>query len=195
MKKILILSISLLSAVGLALAASTAFGHGAGSLDVSMTSNPRFPIAGQQAQLTFRPVFNDGTPNEGQTPMVMLQWTASGGHTHGPEGEAAPAPQEPAGGSMAGMDMGGGAPTPADGPPAEIMLMPVETSPGVYVDNVTFQQGGRYVAVFSIGDDEADNTLGVRSSPVAWWFIGMLGGLVLALAAVVAVVKTVRRAW
>ncbi len=195
MKKILILSISVLAAVSIALAATSALGHGAGTLSVSESSNPRFPIAGQQAELTFRPAFNDGTPNTGQVPMVMLQWSASGGHTHGPA-PAANANTPPADqGSMAnmpGMNMGT---TTAAGAPPEIMLMPVESSPGVYVANVTFTQGGRYVAVFSIGEDEVDTAIGVRSSPVAWWYVGALAGLVLVLAVIVAVVKTARRAW
>jgi hypothetical protein len=191
-----VVGISVIVAAGLAviltaLPAST-FAHGAGSLSVAVTSNPRFPIAGQQAELTFRPVFNDGTPNTGQVPMVMLQWSSSGEHTHGGAAEEPAAPAQ--GGSMAGMDMGG-TPAPAGGAPPEIMLMPVESSPGVYVANVTFVQGGPYVSTFSIGDDEVDTTIGVRAGPVSWFYVGALAGLIFIGAATVAVVKTVRRSW
>jgi len=189
LKKLVISFLSIFLAVGIALVATIAQAHG--ELDARVSSNPRFPIAGQPVELTFT-ISNNGTPEKGQEPMVMLAWTASGGHTH--EESAAPdANTTAAGGSMAGMDMGG-TPAPADTPP-EVMLMPVETSPGVYVANTTFIQGGRYVATVSIGDEEADIVIGVRSSPIAWGFIGSLAGLVIALAAAVAVIKTVRRAW
>jgi hypothetical protein len=181
-----------LAVIMAALPAST-LAHGAGSLSVQVTSNPRFPIAGQQAEMTFRPAFNDGTPATGQAPMVMLHWSSSGEHTHGAPAEATPAvPAQ--GGSMAGMDMGG-TPAPAGGVPEDIMLMPVETLPGVYVANVTFVQGGPYVSTFSIGDDEVDTDVGVRSGPVSWFYVGALAALIIVAAGSVAVVKTVRRSW
>ena len=192
MKKVVISLFSFLGVLVLLIVvvSSSIFAHGAGSLTVGVSSVPRFPIAGQQAELTFTPVYDDGTPNTGLAPMVMVAWTASGGHNDGP---APAANATPAGGSMAGMDMGG-TPTPTDTPP-DIMLMPVETSPGVYVANITFEQGGRYVATFSSGDEESDVVVGVRSSPVSWGYVGMLAGLVIVLAASVAVVKTVKRGW
>jgi hypothetical protein len=194
LKKVVIpfLSVIAVLALTLVVVSSSILAHGAGSLTVGLSSNPRFPIVGQQAELTFTPVYSDGTPNTGLAPMVMVAWTASGGHTDGPA-PATAANATPAGGSMAGMDMGG---TPATaGTPPDIMLMPVETSPGVYAANITFEQGGRYVATFSSGDEEADVVVGVRSSPVSWGYVGMLAGLIIILAVSVAVVKTVRRTW
>jgi hypothetical protein len=189
LKKVIILILSVLAAIGIALAATVVQAHG--GLDTQFSSKPRFPIAGQTAELTFI-ISSNGTPEKGQEPMVMLAWTASGAHTHG-EAAAPVSNTTPAGGSMAGMDMGG-TPATAEAPP-EIMLMPVETSPGVYVANTTFTQGGRYLATVSIGDEEADIVIGVRSSAVAWGYVGMLAGLIIALAVAVAVVKTVRRTW
>ncbi len=76
-----------------------------------------------------------------------------------------------------------------------IHLMPEEASPGVYVDKVTFEHGGRYVATVNAMGEEVDIVIGVRSSPVAWWYVGGLAGLVALLAGTVAVTKTVRRTW
>jgi hypothetical protein len=189
LKKILFLFFSFFAALGLALVATSVQAHGPGTLAVGFTSNPRFPVAGQPAEFTFTPVYNDGSPNTLLVPMVMIAWTASGGHTHGEQAVDA----TPAAGSMAGMNMGTTA--PSGGVPAEIMLMPLETTPGVYVSNVTFEQGGRYIATFSNGEDEFDIVVGVRSGSVAWWYIGVLAGVVIVLAAAVAVTKTARRTW
>jgi hypothetical protein len=189
LKRIVIILLSVFAAMGLALVASSALAHG--GLDVVFSSSPRFPIAGQETVLTYK-ISDNGTPEAGlgQEVMVMMAQSASGGHTHGP------LPADAGNGSaampadMPGMDMGG-----AQVNAAPVMLMPVETAPGVYVAKYTFTQGGRYVGTVQVGDEEADTVVGVRTSPIAWPFIFGLAGLCAVLAGTVAVVKTVKREW
>ena len=192
LKDIVIVFISVLAALGLGLEAGPVFANeGHGTLEVAFSSSPRFPVAGEEAVLTFK-ISSNGTPEAGQEVMVMLAKTASGGHGHGP----APADAGNASGAMPtdmpGMDMGGAQATETS--PA-IMLMPDEISPGVYVAKYTFEQGGRYVATVQIGDEESDVVVPVRSGPIAWPYIIGLAGISALLAGVVAVVKTVRKEW
>lgn len=187
MKRIIIVLLSVMAALGLALIAIPVFADGGhGALEVAFSSSPRFPVVGEEAVLTFKISFNDGTPGAGQEVMVMLMKTETGGHGHEEEPAAA---EEP--GNMAGMDHG----AQADEPAPMIHLMPEETSPGVYVSKHTFDVGGRYVATINVLGDEVDVVVPVRSSPIAWWYIGGLAGISALLAGVVALVKTVRREW
>ncbi len=153
---------------------------------VALSIVPRFPVVGQEAKLTFKISSMDGVALARQDVMVMLNKNETGGHGHGEANAEEPAP---AGGhDMA--NMGG-----KEEPVPTIHLMPNEVSPGVYVDNVTFEQGGRYVATVIAMGEEVDVVVPVRAAPIAWWFVGGLAGLSVLMAAMVAVVKTVRRTW
>lgn len=156
---------------------------------VEFSSAPRFPIVGQEAELTFKISSMDGNPLAGQSVMIMIEKKDTAGHGHEEDGEHEDE-EAPAGGhDMA--NMGGG----EEEPPPMIHLVPDEVSPGVYAGEVTFEQGGRYIATVNVMGEEVDVVIGVRSSPVAWWFVGGLAGLVTLLAGTVAVTKTVRRTW
>lgn len=190
----MLLILAVFAALGLSLIASPVFADGGhGALEVAFSASPRFPVVGEEAALTFKISFNDGTPGEKQEVMVMLAKTAAGGHGHGPAPADAPAGDAAAmPANMPGMDMGG---AQAAEPAPMIHLMPDETSPGVYVAKHTFDVGGRYVATVQVLGDEVDVVVPVRSGPIAWWYIIGLAGISALLAGVVAVVKTVRKEW
>ncbi len=190
LKKIvsILLILGVLAALGLVLGASPVFADGGhGALEVAFSSSPRFPVVGEEAVLTFKISFNDGTPGAGQEVMVMLMKSVAEGHGH--EGEVQEAPA--AGGhDMAAMDQG-----KEEEEVPMIHLMPEETSPGVYVVKHTFEHGGRYLATVTVQGDEVDVVVPVRSGPIAWPYIMGLAGISALLAGVVAVVKTVRKEW
>ncbi|MDO8716797.1 MAG: hypothetical protein Q7J73_08345 [Dehalococcoidales bacterium] len=200
-KRIVILLLSIFTALGITLGTGCALGgnvgiedeehgHEAGALEVAFSSSPRFPIVGKEAVLTFK-ISHNGSLEQGQEVMVMLAKSVAGGHGHEPAPADAGNASEAMPANMPGMDHG----APADEPVPMEHLMPAETSPGVYVAKHTFEQGGRYVATVQIGDEESDVVVAVRSSPIAWWYIIGLAGISALLAGVVAVVKTVRKEW
>ena len=189
---ILVLFLSVLAALGLALAVVPVLADG-GALEVAFSSSPRFPVVGEEAVLTFK-ISHNGSIEQGQEVMVMLSKTAAGGHGHESANNETAAPAGGGGAMPANMPgMNHGAPV-AEPVPME-HLIPVETSPGVYVAKHTFEQGGKYVATVQVLDDEADVIVAVRSSPIAWPYIIGLAGISALLAGVVAVVKTVRKEW
>ena len=83
MKKfvVMLLTLALVSALGLTLGCGSALADGVHGEDmVVLSSNPRFPVAGEQAQLTIQ-IMQDGEPEEGLEVMVLVQKLAgTGGH-------------------------------------------------------------------------------------------------------------------
>jgi len=187
LKKI-ILVLSIVSALGLALAAIPVLADGGhGALRVATSFSPRFPVVGEEATLNFIVSFEDGTPGAGQEVMIMMMKSEAAGHGH--EGEE-PAPEENQGG-MAGMNHG----EDENEEVPMIHLVPEEISPGVYSAKHSFEVGGRYMATVNVLGDEVDVVVPVRAAPIAWWYVGGLAGLSVLMAAMVAVVKTARRSW
>lgn len=168
-------------------------GGGTGALSSGFSSKPRFPIAGQQAEFTFTPFFNNGMPNTGLEPMVIIALQNSPSHTHASAARIKSSTEDRK--SIDGMKKEGSSASNAGTLPQQILLFPVETLPGVYSDNVTIMRGGRYIATISVGSEEYNVVVSVRSSPVAWWYVGGLVGAVVIMAITIAVIKTVKRTW
>ena len=163
--------------------------HEAGEFEVSFSSSPRFPIAGEEASFTLL-VSHDGTPEEGLEVTITLAKAEVEDH-HGdgdqPQDEAEANHDDEA---EASHD------DEAENTEAEsVSVAAIEMAPGVYVVKYTLEESGKYLLTPSIGSEHTEFEIAVRSSPIAWTFvIGLVGASAL-LAGVVAVVKTVRRKW
>ena len=176
MKKfvVMLLTLALVSALGLTLGCGSALADGVHGEDmVVLSSNPRFPVAGEQAQLTIQ-IMQDGEPEEGLEVMVLVQKLAgTGGHA-----------------DDMGEDLAGGEAAAAE------MFSLSEASPGAYTGNYTFEQGGVYMLMIHKGSEMIDELeLPVRFGPIAWPFIVVLGAVPLLLAGALAVIKSVRKEW
>ncbi len=89
--------LSVLMALGITLGAGIALAsghqegnheHGAGDYEANFSSDPRFPVMGEEAELTFM-VTHDGSPVEGLT-LVLGLTRGEVGHAHGDEAAAGP---------------------------------------------------------------------------------------------------------
>ena len=137
---------------------------------ITFSSNPRFPVVGEGAELTFR-VSQDGSPVEGLMVMVMVAKAKKEdqGHAHGTAAQAEEA--------------------------ETVTLTAKEVSPGVYVVKHTFVGGGKYATMAHIGEEAEEFAVAVRSRPVAWPLVIGLVALTVGVAGVVAVRKTLKREW
>lgn len=145
--------------------------HTSVEFEVSFSSSPRFPVAGEEAELTFR-VFHDGTHEEGLMVMVVLARAEEEDHHDAEEHEEEEHEEV-----------------------ESVEVTAIETAPGVYVAKYTFEQEGKYQVTAYLGEEHTEFVVAVRSSPVAWSFIIGLAGVSVLLAGVVAVIKTVRKEW
>lgn len=175
--------------------------HEPGELQVTFSSSPRFPVAGQEALLTFT-ISNSGNPEQGLTVHVVIAEASGGGHDDGDEhsglGTArllASVTIPPLGASPTLADVGHEHEEEHQEEAAPVELIATEEAPGVYVVKHTFDRDGKYQVTAHIGDEHAEFTVSVRSQPVAWPLVIGLGAAVLGTAAVVAVIKTVKRDW
>lgn len=143
----------------------------AGKYELTFFSNPRFPVVGEEAELTFR-VSDDGSPVDGLMVMGMVAKAEEDqGHGHG-EVEAQAGEAE-----------------------AEHSMTAKEVSPGVYMFKHTFEAGGEYAITAHIGEEAHEFAVAVRSSPVSWPFVMGLTAFSLLLAGAVAMIKTIRKEW
>lgn len=178
MKALIAVLLSTVFALGLTPGTSVALANGddheheADEFEVTFSSNPRFPVAGEEAELTFK-VSHDGTHEEGLMVIVALAKVEEENHHHGEEPEEEHEHEEVES--------------------AEVTA--IETAPGVYVAKYTFEDGGKYQVTAYLAEEHAEFVVAVRSSPVAWPFVIGLAGVSVLLAGVVAVIKTVRKEW
>ncbi len=177
MHRIVVVLLSVLVALGITFGASVALAdeeeqeHEAGKYEVTFSSSPRFPVVGEEAELTFK-VFHDGTHEEELTMMVVLARAEEEDHHDAEENE--------------------------EEEHEEVELVEVtamETAPGVYVAKYAFEQDGKYQVTAYLGEEHTEFVVAVRSSPVAWPFVIGLAAVSVFLAAVVAVIKTIRKEW
>lgn len=215
LKRIVIVLLSVFVALGMALGAGFALAdgepetnheHEAGEYEVTCWSSPRFPVAGEEAELTCT-VLHDGIHDEEVTLSVLLA-RAEEEHGHGEaddqnEVEAADHDEAEADdhdeavaddhhheAEVADHDDG------AESTETESVGIDItETDHGIYMAKYTFEQEGKYLGTAQIGNEQADFVVAVRSSPVAWFFMIGLVGVTALVAGVVVVVKTVRRKW
>lgn len=182
MKRIVVVLLSVLVALGITmgtgfvLADEEDLEHASGEYEVTCGASPRFPVVGEEAELTCT-VLHDGIHDEEVTLSVLLARTEVGHDDHD-EAEADDHRDE------AESD---------EAEAAEIYI--TETDHGVYVAKYTFEQEGKYLGTTQIGEEQADFVVAVRSSPIAWFFIIGLVGVTALVAGGVVVVKTVRRKW
>jgi len=78
---------------------------------------------------------------------------------------------------------------------ATIELIATETSPGIYVATIIFDDDGTYSGKIQIGEEEVPLNAAVRSREVAWNFLIGVAAIPALLAGIVAVRKTVRKEW
>ena len=184
---------------GFAMAEEEEHEHTSSEFEVTLASSPRFPVMGEEAELTFI-VSHDGTHAEGLTVMVVFAKAEEDDH----HDEAAADDHDEAAADdhdeAAADDHDEAA---ADDHHDEIEsievgaaeVMAIETAPGVYVAKYTFNQEGKHQVTAYLGEEQAEFTVSVRSGPVAWPFILGLVGVLVLLAGMVAIIKTVRRKW
>ena len=165
--------------------------HEASEFEVTLSSSPRFPVVGEEAEFTFR-VSHDGTPEERLMVTVVLARAEEEDHHHdAEEHEEAEADdhQHDEGVADDHHDEAENVVVESAG------IVAIETAPGVYVVKYTFEQEGKYLGTAQIGEEQADFVVAVRSSPVAWSFVIGLAAVSVLMAGVVTVVKTVRKEW
>ncbi|HEY83271.1 MAG TPA: hypothetical protein G4O01_08320 [Dehalococcoidia bacterium] len=201
MRKIITAFLSILIVIGIVLGNGVALAHGededkepepdgAGTA-VTFSASPRFPVAGQPAELTFT-VLHQGVPEE-ELPLTVVLTPLGTGHGHDGahhqhSGEVADEhPHDEA--AEPHHDEG------SDEELESVTIAPAEIAPGVYTAEYTFDSGGKYLVTAQIGDEQREFEVAVRSAPVAWSFIIGLGAVSVFLAGMVAVVKTVRKEW
>ncbi len=221
--------LSVLMALGITLGAGIALAsghqegnheHGAGDYEANFSSDPRFPVMGEEAELTFM-VTHDGSPAEGLT-LVLGLTRGEVGHGHGDEAAADSHDDDAAADhhddetvadhhddetvaddyedeaaadqhdDEAAADHHEEAENTEDG---SIEIAVIETAPGVYMAKYTFGEAGKYVGTAQIGGEPLEVGLSVRSEPVDWSFVAGLGGISLLVAGMVVVIKSVRREW
>lgn len=167
--------------------------HEAGAFEVTFSSSPRFPVLGEEAELTFD-ISHNGSHEEGLVVMVVLAKTEEDDHhdeaevddshdeaevdDHRDETEVDDSHGE-AENTEAGL----------------VTIMATETAPGVYAAKYTFEQEGKFLVTAQIGEEQTDFVIAVRSSPIAWPFLIGLVGISALLAGVVAVRKKWKKEW
>ena len=156
---------------GIALAQGEHQEKEAGKYEVTFSSNPRFPVVGEEAELTFR-VSHDGSPADGLMVMGMVAKAEEEGNGHGHGAVEAQAEEE-----------------------VEHSMTAKEVSPGVYMFKHIFDGGGKYAITAHIGEEAEEFAVAVRSGPVSWPLVIGLTGFSLLLAGAVAMIKTVRKEW
>ncbi len=191
MHRIVVILLSVLVALGITLGAGAALADEeehedtSGEFEVTLASSPRFPVMGEEAELAFI-VSHDGSPVEGLAVTLLLARMEMG---HDDHDEAAADENHDE--------------TAADENHDEIEsieagaaeLTAVETAPGIYVAKYAFDQEGKHQVIAYLGEEQAEFAVSVRSGPVAWPFILGLVGVLVLLAGMVAIIKSVRRKW
>ncbi len=185
--------------------------HGAGDYEANFSSDPRFPVMGEEAELTFM-VTHDGSPVEGLT-LVLGLTRGEVGHAHGDEAAADPHDDDAVADHHDDETVADDHDdeTVADDHDDEavaddhdeadsteagsVEIAVIETAPGVYMAKYTFEEAGKYVGTAQIGEEPVEVGLSVRSEPVDWSFIAGLGGITLLVAGMVVVIKSVRKEW
>lgn len=180
--------------IGLVVAEEEEHEHEAGKYGVTLVSGPRFPVMGEEAELTCT-IFHDGSLEEGLMVMVVLSKVEGDDHGHGAmemEADMHAEGDEHSEAEHAEAD------EHQEGEAVEVMA--IETAPGVYVAKYTFEQEGKYLVTSHIGthaeegeDEHSEFVVAVRSNPVAWLFMIGLAAVPLFLTAVVVVIKAVRK--
>ena len=211
MRYFVIVFIIVLSAIRPALAAADdAMGHQKSArYEVSFSANPRFPVAGEEATFAFSVAGGDASeaPQVATVEVVKIEGEADHAEDgHGSEPKASEQPAEPAGqgGGMASMEpekpagSGGGMADMEPEGQAQQELVRVSAdpkAPGSYLATLTFPESGVYHVAFRIGEENTEFMVGVRSQPIAWWFVYGLGLIIALVAGSVAVIKTVKKEW
>lgn len=177
----------LVLALGLALTfipAAAMSDGGKGDHLITFSSNPRFPVVGEGAELTFQ-VSQDGRPVGGLEVMVMVAKVEEEAHTgHGVAVQ------------VEGEHHGHGVETQVEEKgEAEHSMTAREKSPGVYAVKHTFVGGGKYAITAQIGEEAEKFAVAVRSRPVAWPLVIGLVALTVGVAGVVGVSKTLKWDW
>ncbi len=172
--------------------------HEAGEFEVSFSSSPRFPVAGEEADFTLL-VSHDGTPEEGLAVTITLAKVEVEDHHGGgdqPHDEAEANHDDEAEADHPHDEAEANHDDEAGNTEAEsVSVAAIEMAPGVYVVKYTLEESGKYLLTPSIGSEHTEFEIAVRSSPIAWPFVIGLAGASALLAGVVAAVKTVRRKW
>lgn len=196
MRYFVIVFIIVLSAIRPALAAADdAMGHQKSArYEVSFSANPRFPVAGEEATFAFSVAGGDASeaPQVATVEVVKIEGEADHAEDgHGSEPKASEQRAEPAGqgGEMASMESEGQA-------QQELVRVSADPkAPGSYLATLTFPESGVYHVAFRIGEENTEFMVGVRSQPIAWWFVYGLGLIIALVAGSVAVIKTVKKEW
>jgi hypothetical protein len=196
MRYFVIVFIIVLSAIRPALAAADdAMGHQKSArYDVSFSANPRFPVAGEEATFAFKVTAGDvgEAPQAATVEAVKIEGEDDHAEDqHGSEPNASEQRAESAGhgGGMADMEPEGQA-------QQELVRVSADPkAPGSYLATLTFPESGVYHGAFRIGEESMEFMVGVRSKPIAWWFVYGLGLIIALVAGSVAVIKTVKKEW
>jgi len=196
MRYFVIVFIIVLSAIRPALAAADdAMGHKKSArYDVSFSANPRFPVAGEEATFAFKVTAGDvgEAPQAATVEAVKIEGEDDHAEDqHGSEPNASEQRAESAGhgGEMAAMESEGQA-------QQELVRVSADPkAPGSYLATLTFPESGVYHVAFRIGEENTEFMVGVRSQPIAWWFVYGLGLIIALVAGSVAVIKTVKKEW
>ncbi len=173
--------------------------HTSGEYEVTCGASPRFPVAGEEAELTCT-VLHDGTHEEGLAVTLLLARMEMGHDDHDEavaddHDETEADHQDEAVADDHDEAVANDHDESENVEVESVELAATETTPGVYVVKYTFEQEGKYLGTAQIGKEQADFVVAVRSSPIAWSFMIGLAGVSVFLAGAVAVVKTVRRKW
>lgn len=204
-KRIAVIFLSILVAFGITLGAGIALAsgdpeetdeHGASELDMTCWSSPRFPVAGEEAEVTCE-VSHDESPAEGLAVTLQLVRMELGHHGEGSD-DHDEAVADDDHDEVVADDHHDEAVADDDHDEAEVESVEghaFETAPGIYVAKYTFEQEGKYLGTAQIGKEHTEFVVAVRSKPVAWPFLTGLAVVPLLLVGVVAVIKTVRRKW
>jgi len=196
MRYFVIVFIIVHSAIRPALAAADdAMGHQKSArYEVSFSANPRFPVAGEEATFAFSVAGGDASeaPQVATVEVVKIEGEADHAEDgHGSEPKASEQRAEPAGqgGEMASMESEGQAQQEL------VQVSADQKAPGSYLATLTFPESGVYHVAFRIGEENTEFMVGVRSQPIAWWFVYGLGLIIALVAGSVAVIKTVKKEW
>ena len=170
-----VLALGITMGTGFALADEENHEHEADEYEVTFSSSPRFPVLGEEAELTFE-ISHSGSHEEELVVMVVLAKAEEDDHHDEAEVD----------------DHRDEAENTEVGP---VTIMATETAPGVYAVKYTFEQEGKYLVTAQIGEEQTDFVVAVRSSPIAWPFLIGLVGISALLAGVVAVRKKGKKEW
>ena len=205
MKRIIVVLFSVLVALGITLGTGFALAeegdheHTSGEYEVTCGASPRFPVAGEETELTCT-VLHDGIHEEGLAVTLLLARMEMGHDDHDEavaddHDEAVADDHDEAVADDHDEAVADDHDEAENTEVGSVEIAAIETTAGVYVANYTFEQEGKYLGTAQIGEEQADFVVAVRSSPIAWFFILGLVGVSTLLAGVVVVVKTVRRTW